>query len=75
MLQVIYRGNIDEYERARADSASFTANVERWFYNNMEAFSEYITDINFDPSAFVDDIQTVIVDPLKNAQELFEQRP
>ena len=75
VLQVIYRGNVDDCERARADTVSFNANVERWFYNNTQSFSEYITDINFDPAAFVRDIQTVIVDPLKNAQELFGQHP
>ncbi|MDP6039018.1 MAG: DUF2330 domain-containing protein, partial [Candidatus Latescibacteria bacterium] len=75
VLQVIYRGNTEEYERARADSASFVANVERRFYNSLESFSEYITDISFDPAAFVRDLQAVIVDPLKNAQELFEQHP
>ena len=75
VLQVIYRGNVEEYERARADSVSFNATVEQWFYNNMQSFAEYTTDISFDPAAFVRDIQSVIVEPLKNAQELFGQHP
>lgn len=75
VLQVIYRGDREAYERDRADIEAFNANVERWFYNNMELFAEYITDLSFDAAAFVSDLQTVVVDPLVKVQELFGQYP
>ena len=75
VLQVIYRGNQERYEEAQKDSVAFQATVERSFYNNMEAYEEYLGDVTFDPMAFITDIDNAIITPLREAQQLFTDHP
>lgn len=75
VLQVLYRGDIEAYEKAKSDTATFVANVERSFYNNMEAYQEYMTDIQFAPIAFITELNNTIVTPLQESQELFTTYP
>ena len=75
VLQVIYRGDRERYEEAKKDSVTFQATVERSFYNNLEAYREYLGDVQFDPVAFISDIDNIIVTPLTEAQALFADHP
>ena len=43
---------------------------ETTFYNCLNCYSEYLGP--FDPVAFAEDLQTVFVDPLLNAEDLFK---
>lgn len=75
VLQVIFRGDRERYEEAQKDAVAFQATVERSFYNNMEAYREYLSDVQFDPVAFISDIDNVIITPLREAQALFTDYP
>ena len=71
ILQVVFEGNHQEYDRLVEDGQlqTFAGAV---FYNNMEAFKEWMGDIDFDPLAFVDDLDEIVVTPLREGQKLFE---
>lgn len=45
---------------------------ERDFYNNLNGWSEWLQDLDFDPNAFADDIEQLLLDPMEAAQNLFE---
>ncbi len=75
VLQVLYRGDTKAYELAKQDSVTFQATVEQSFYNNMDAYREYLRDVTFDPVAFITDIDNVIITPLRDAQTLFTEHP
>lgn len=50
---------------------------ERDFYNNLAGWADWLQDLDFDPNAFVDDLNELMLEPMESAQELFEseQRP
>ncbi len=41
----------------------------------MEAYRAYITNLTFDPAAFAEDLQQIVVEPLQKAQALVEAHP
>ncbi len=45
---------------------------ERDFYNNLGGYQQYLSELNFDPNAFVDDLVELLLDPMESAQELFD---
>ncbi|MDA0748994.1 MAG: DUF2330 domain-containing protein [bacterium] len=74
VLAVLFRGDREAYDAAVADG-SLQQRAEQSFYNNMEAYREYLVDMNFDPVGFADDLETVIVEPLRAAQDLVKEFP
>ncbi len=74
VLEVWFGGDRDAYERASADG-ELDAIVERSFYNNMRAYAAYTAGAAFDASAFVADLEAVIVKPLAEVDQLFEDHP
>ena len=74
VLQVLFRGDRDAYQRA-IDDGSLQGLAERSFYNNMEAYRAYITDLTFDPVALAEDLRKIVVEPLQKAQALVEAHP
>jgi hypothetical protein len=74
VLAVVFRGDQEAYNQALADS-TLQATADRSFYNNMEAYRKYLTDFTFDASAFADDLDAVIIEPLRVAQNLMGDYP
>ena len=72
VLQVVFRGDREEYQRAQ-EQGQLLPIAEASFYNNMRAYEDYMGDLVFDPAALVQDLQSVVVDPLRQAQELFDR--
>ena len=48
---------------------------ERDFYNNLENFSGYLAALDFDPVAFVADLEERIIQPLKDMQQAIDDNP
>ncbi len=44
---------------------------EQEFYNCLGCFTEELADFDFDPDAFVEDLEERVVEPLRNAEALF----
>ena len=74
VLAIVFRGDQKAYDLAVADS-TLQATAERSFYNNMESYREYLTDFVFDAGAFADDLNAVIIEPLRAAQNLLGDHP
>jgi hypothetical protein len=74
VLQVVFGGDIEAWEQARQDGRLLSI-AERAFYNDIGAFQEWTGDLVFDPAAFVDDIDAVVVTPLRETQALFDTYP
>jgi len=49
--------------------------TERDFYNNLDEFYDVLADIDFNPVAFVADLQERVVEPLKDAQQAIDDNP
>ncbi len=45
---------------------------ERDFYNNLQGWAQWLQDLDFDPNAFVDDLNELLLTPMQEAQQLFE---
>ena len=45
--------------------------TEQQFYNGISNYSSYLTDLEFDPIAFVAEIEELVVEPMERANELF----
>lgn len=73
-LQVLYRGDVEAMERDR-ENGTILATIEQSFYNNISAYAEWIGDLTFDANAFTDDVDAVIVTPLRDAQATFDANP
>ena len=48
---------------------------ERDYYNCLDCYSEYTALITFDPEAFVDELEEVIIEPMRDAEQLFHDFP
>lgn len=72
VLQVVFGGDTKAYDQARVDGR-LAAIAEQAFYNDISAFEEWTPGLSLDADAFVDDIQAVIVQPLQDAQALFDK--
>ena len=73
-LQILYDGDVEAMERDR-ENGTLLANIERSFYNNLSAYAEWTGDLVFNPNAFTDDVDEVIVTPLQEAQTTFDNNP
>jgi hypothetical protein len=49
--------------------------TEQQFYNNLEAYEDALAGFDFDPAAFVADLEERIVKPLRDTQALFDSKP
>ena len=47
----------------------------RDFYNNLSSYASYLVGQPFDAPAFANELELVIVGPLRHAQELFDRNP
>lgn len=71
-LNVVFGGDREAYQQA-VDGGWFQP--EAAFYNNIRAYGEYLAGQPFDPEAFADELEAVVVEPLRRAQDLFAQHP
>ncbi|NKB71401.1 MAG: DUF2330 domain-containing protein [Candidatus Latescibacteria bacterium] len=74
VLQVVFGGDKEAYERA-AEDGQLAFIAESSFYNNMAAYEEYTIGDEYDLSALLDELEAVVVEPLRAAQGLFEDYP
>ena len=74
VLQVVFGGDEEAYDRA-AEDGQLMAIAESSFYNNMEAYEEYTEGDEYDLGALLDELEAVVVEPLRAAQGLFEDYP
>ncbi len=74
VLEVYFRGDEAAYQKAKEDG-TLQGLAEQSFYNNMSAYKKYAADVAFDPGAFADDLNTVVVEPLRVTQALFGDFP
>ena len=74
VLQVVFGGDIEAWTQAQEDGRLLSI-AERAFYNDISAFEEWTGDLVLDPAAFVDDVDAVIVTPLRETQALFDTYP
>ncbi len=69
VLQVVFGGDEEAYARAEEDG-TLQGTAEQSFYNNMELYREWITDLVFDQAVFVAELDEVILVPLRDAEDL-----
>ena len=74
VLAVVFGGDREAYDRAREEGRLLDA-AERSFYNNMRAYDRWTADLDFDPDALADDLQRIVVEPLEEVGELFDEKP
>ena len=74
VLQVVFDGDREAYDRA-AEEGRLLSTAEAWFYNSMRDFSEYIEGEEYDLEALLDELEAVVVEPLRAAQALFVEYP
>ena len=74
VLQVIFKGDRQAYDQA-AEEGWLLSRAESWFYGNMRDFAEYMEGDEYDLKALLDELEAVVVEPLRAAQELFEEYP
>jgi hypothetical protein len=70
VLRVVFRDDREAYDAA-AESGELRAIAERAYYNDFQAFEEWTQQLPFDADAFTDEIDAVIVTPLRDTQDLF----
>ncbi len=74
VLEVWFNGDREAYDQALADSL-LDAIIERSFYNNMRAYEKYTADMAFDATAFANDLEAIVIEPLENVNQLFRAHP
>ena len=72
VLEIVFGGDREAYRRAEEEGQLLSI-AESSFYNNMRAYEQYMGDFDFDPGALVQDLQSVVVEPLRDAQKLFDR--
>lgn len=72
VLEVVFRGDVDAYREAE-ENGTLVTTAEQSFYNNMDSYREYIREIDFDANVFVASLDEVIVTPLREGQQLFDE--
>ena len=70
VLQVVFEGDQEAYARAEAEGVLMSI-AERAFYDDIDAFAAWTAELSFDPGAFTDDLDAVVVTPLRDTQALF----
>ena len=74
VLEIVFGGDQKAYDSALADG--FLQSIaESSFYNNMEAYTAYLDEIDFAPDLFADALAETIVEPLRRSQVLFAEHP
>jgi len=66
VLQVVFGGDVDAYDRAQADGTLIDT-AEKSFYNRMSAYREWMGSATFSPEEMTDDVDATIVTPLVRA--------
>ena len=74
VLQVVFGGDETAYQRA-SDDGLLQALAERSFYNNIRGYEEWTGELIFDAAAFTGALEEVVVEPLRQTQELFGEFP
>ena len=74
VLQVVYQGDQEAYDRALADG-TLQGIADQSFYNRMSAYKEWMGTLLFSPSEMTEDIDATIVTPLREIQQLFTDNP
>jgi hypothetical protein len=74
ILRIAFNGDQEAYDNANQNGNLDTI-IESSFYNNMEQYEKYLADFSFDANAFADDINRVLIEPLRSAQGLFADYP
>ena len=74
VLEVVFGGDREEYDEAKAEGRLLDI-AERSFYNNMGAYDQWIADLDFDPGALADDLERIVIEPLEDMQEVFDEKP
>ena len=72
VLEVVFRGDVDAYREVE-ENGTLVTTAEQSFYNNMDSYREYIREIDFDANVFVASLDEVIVTPLREGQQLFDE--
>ena len=71
---MVFGGDREEYDEAKAEGRLLDI-AERSFYNNMRAYDQWTADLDFDPGALADDLERIVVEPLEDMQEVFDEKP
>ena len=74
VLEVVFGGDREEYDEAKSEGRLQDI-AERSFYNNMRAYDRWMGDFPFDAGAFADDLKQIVVEPLEEMQEIFDEKP
>ena len=74
VLEVVFGGDRDARDEAR-EEGWLQDIAESSFYNNMRAYDQWTADLDFDPGALADDLERIVVEPLEDMQEVFDQKP
>jgi hypothetical protein len=74
VLQVIFGGDEKAYQEA-AEDGWLLDTAERSFYNGMGAYEEWLEGVEYDLGPLTDEIQEVVVEPLRATQDLFGDYP
>lgn len=72
--EVAFDGNAERYEAAIEEGW-----IDDWgevvFYNDLRAYRKYTAEADYDLVAFADDLEAIVVEPLRAAQHLFADKP
>ena len=74
VLEVVFGGDRDAYDEAR-EEGWLQDIAESSFYNNMRAYGQWTADLDFDPEALAGDLERIVVEPLEEVQEVFDEKP
>ena len=74
VLQVVFGGDGKAYQKA-VEEGWFMETAERSFYNNIWAYEEWLEGVEYDLVALTDEIEEVVVEPLRATQDLFGDYP
>ena len=74
VLEVVFGGDREAYEEMH-EAGLLQDLAERSFYNDLRAYDRYIEDLAFDPKAFADDLQSIVVEPLQGVWQHFAEKP
>lgn len=74
VLEVVFRGDREAYDRAAADG-SLQGIADQSFYNSMSLYREWMGALVFSPGEMTDDLEVTIVVPLRDSQKLFADNP
>ncbi len=74
VLQVVFGGDKKAFQQA-VDDSTLQGIAEFSFYNNINAYEEWLGPYEFDPEDLILAIENIIVTPLRETQALFDTHP